>query len=164
MLGLAILLFVTLQRLSELVIARRNTVRLLKAGGIEWGANHYPVMVALHVTWLAGLWLLAPGRDISTFLLAPFALCQIFRLWILATLGQRWTTRIITVPGETLVMRGPYRLVRHPNYLLVAVEVPLLPLVFGLWTFALLFGVLNLAMLAWRIRVENQALSPISRS
>ena len=163
-LAVAVLCVVTLQRLSEVLIANRNTARLRAMGGIETGASHYPVMVALHVAWLAGLWFLATAQPVSLLLLALYGGLQLFRLWILLSLGNRWTTRIITVPGETLVRRGPYRFIRHPNYVLVALEIPLLPLVFGLWELALFFGLLNLAMLAWRIRIENRALATINRT
>jgi methyltransferase len=163
-LSVIVLLLVTAQRLSELIIARRNTARLVARGGIESGGAHYPVMVVLHAAWLGGLWFFALWQQPSLPLLGLYAAAQGFRLWILASLGQRWTTRIITVPGESLVARGPYKYLRHPNYLLVAVEIPLLPLVFGLWAFALLFALLNFAMLAWRIRVENASLSAISRT
>ena len=154
-----ILGFVTAERLVELAIARHNTARLLAEGAEEAGAAHYPLIVALHAAWLGGLWLLAWGRPIHLGFLALFGLLQLARLWVLATLGRRWTTRIIVRPGETLVRRGPYRLLRHPNYLVVALEIPTLPLVFGLGAYALAFGLLNLAMLAWRIRVEDRALS-----
>jgi methyltransferase len=156
-----VLLFVTLQRASELVLARSNTSGLVKRGGIEIGASHYPVMVALHTSWLAALWFFGWDREVNLWLLIAYGLLQVFRLWILATLGRRWTTRIITVPGETLVVGGPYRFLRHPNYLLVFFEVPLLPLVFGLPWLALAFGLLNAAMLAWRIRIEEGALSEL---
>jgi methyltransferase len=156
--AVVLLVFVTLQRASELVIARRNTAALLKAGAIETGAAHYPVMVLLHASWLAGLWWFGWGANLNIFFTAVYAALQVFRIWILATLGKRWTTRIITVPGATLVKRGPFKFFRHPNYLLVAIEVPILPLAFGLTWFAGLFGTLNLAMLWWRIRAENRAL------
>lgn len=162
-LALVVLLLVTVQRLGELIIARRNTARLIAMGGIEAGAAHYPVMVALHTAWLAGLWYYAIDQQVSLTLLALYCVAQLFRLWILASLGSRWTTRVITIPGETLVARGPYRFMRHPNYALVAVEIPLLPLVFGQWTYALAFGALNLAMLGWRISVENRALALVNR-
>ncbi len=153
-----ILIFVTLQRLSELVIAQRNTADLMQRGGVETGAAHYPVMVALHASWLAGLWLFARQADVNWYLFAGFIVLQALRVWVLATLGRRWTTRIITVPGENLVLGGPFRFLRHPNYAVVALEMPLLPLVFGLTWYAMLFGLLNLAMLAWRVSVENNAL------
>jgi methyltransferase len=160
-LALAVLALVTLQRGSELLLARRNTAMLLKRGGVEWGASHYPVMVALHAGWLAALWVFGWHAAVSLWFLGVYVFLQGFRLWILLALGNRWTTRIITVPGETLVARGPYRFIRHPNYLLVLLEVPLLPLAFGLPWLALLFGLLNAAMLAWRIRIENSALSQV---
>lgn len=163
-LAVAVLSLVTVQRLSELIIARRNTTRLLAMGGVETGAAHYPVMVSLHAAWLAGLWFFAVSQPVSLSLLALYGVAQLFRLWILLSLGSRWTTRIITIPGETLVARGPYRFMRHPNYALVATEIPLLPMVFGLWVYALVFAVLNAAMLAWRIRSENAALENVSRS
>jgi methyltransferase len=155
-----ILLLVTLQRLSELIIARRNTTALLANGAIEHGAAHYPVMVLLHASWLAGLWWFGWNASVNWPLMYFYIALQAFRIWILATLGSRWSTRILTVPNEQLVVRGPYRFVRHPNYLLVLLEVPLLPLALGLNGFALLYGLLNIAMLVWRIRVEENALTP----
>lgn len=154
---LVILGLVTAQRLGELVIARRNTRRLLAAGGVEHGAAHYPLIVALHAVWLAGLWLLAPQRPIAWPWLVAYVGLQGLRAWTLASIGPRWTTRIITVPGETPVRRGPYRLVPHPNYLVVAGEIAVLPLVFGLWIYAAVFSLLNAAVLAIRIRAETKA-------
>lgn len=154
----AIMAFVTLQRLSELVIARRNTARLLAAGAREVGAEHYPVMVALHTAWLAELWFTVGGRPIFLPLLAVFAVLQLLRVWVLATLGPRWTTRIIVTRDAPLVRRGPFRFVRHPNYMVVTAEIAVLPLTFGLVWVALLFTVLNAAMLTVRIRAENRAL------
>ena len=153
-----ILLLVTLQRISELVIAHRNTAALRARGAIEHGANHYPVMVLLHVSWLAGLWWFGSNAIVIWPLMALYFLLQGFRIWILASIGRRWTTRILSVPGETLVARGPYRFMKHPNYALVLLEVPLLPLALGLAWFAVFYGVLNIAMLAWRISVEEAAL------
>lgn len=155
-----ILLLVTLQRLSELVIAKRNTAGLIAKGAVEHGASHYPVMVLLHASWLAGLWWFGWNTTIIWPFMLLYIALQAFRIWILASLGSRWTTRIVTVPNETLVAKGPYKYIRHPNYLLVLLEVPLLPLAFGLTWFAVFYGVLNIAMLAWRIRIEDQALRP----
>jgi methyltransferase len=157
-LAVLILALVTLQRLAELPWAKANTKRLLAAGGHEVAPGHYPLIVLVHVAWLASLWWLAPGREVSLALLALFGLVELGRGWVLATLGRRWTTRIIVVPGERLVARGPYRFVNHPNYVIVALEIALLPLVFGLWQVALVFSLLN-AMVLWvRIRAENGAL------
>jgi methyltransferase len=156
--SIALLAFVTLQRLVELPIARANTRRLLAAGGREVGATHYPFIVALHGAWLITLWWLAPGRPIDIPFLLLFLLIEACRVWVLRTLGTRWTTRIIVVPGETLVAEGPYRFVSHPNYLVVIGEIAVLPLVFGLWKIAIIFSLLNAAMLTVRIRAENRAL------
>jgi methyltransferase len=159
--AIALLVFVTLQRLSELVIAKRNTRALLELGAVEHGAAHYPVMVLLHTCWLAALWWFGWDQPLSIIWLGFYVLLQVFRVWILATLGKRWTTRIITVPGEKLVASGPFKFLRHPNYALVALEVPVLPLVFSLPWVALVFAALNFAMLSWRISVEEQALQPL---
>ena len=156
--SIALLAFVTLQRLVELPIARANTRRLLTEGGHEVGAGHYPLIVALHAAWLLTLWWLAPGRPVDIPFLLLFLLIEAGRVWVLRTLGNRWTTRIIVVPGETLVGSGPYRFVRHPNYLVVIGEIAVLPLVFGLWDIAIIFSALNAAVLTVRIRAENKAL------
>lgn len=154
----AIMAFVTLQRLSELVIARRNTARLMAAGAREYGASHYPVMVAMHTAWLIALWFSVGDRTVSWPLLLVFAVLQGMRIWVLATLGPRWTTRIIVLPGASLVARGPFRFLRHPNYAVVTAEIAVLPLTFGLVGIAALFTVLNAAMLYVRIGAENRAL------
>ena len=156
--SIALLVFVTLQRLAELLISQANTKRLLEAGGHEVGPGHYPLIVAVHVAWLATLWWLAPGRPIQLPFLFLFALIEACRVWILWTLGRRWTTRIIVVPGETLVASGPYRFVNHPNYIVVVAEIAVVPLVFGLWQVALIFSLLNAVVLTVRIRAENRAL------
>lgn len=157
-LSVALLAFVTLQRLGELVLANRNTRALRARGAIEVGANHYPLIVALHAAWLAGLWLLAWNRPVELVWLAVFIALQLARVWVIASLGPRWTTRIIVLPGEALVRRGPYRFVSHPNYLVVAGEIAALPLAFGLTVFALVFSVLNALILSIRIREEHRAL------
>jgi len=156
--SIALLAFVTLQRLIELPIARANSRRLIAQGGYEVGASHYPWIVALHTSWLLTLWWLAPGRPIHLPFLLLFLVIEAGRVWVLRTLGSRWTTRIIVVPGERLVASGPYRFVRHPNYLVVVGEIAVLPLVFGLWDVAIIFSLLNAAILIVRIRTENRAL------
>lgn len=156
--AIAILAFVTSQRLVELQLSNRNTARLLAAGAVEHAPGHYPFIVALHVGWLAALWWWAPGRPVNVPLLLLFVLLQLGRVWVLRTLGPRWTTRIITIPREKLVTAGPYRFVNHPNYVIVIGEIAILPLVFGLWQLALAFSLLNAAMLTVRIRAENRAL------
>ncbi len=157
-LAVLVLTLVTLQRLMELVLARRNTRILRARGGIEVGAGHHPMIVLLHAAWLAGLWALGWDRPVNFLFLAVFVLLQGLRLWVLASLGARWTTRIIIVPGEPLVRKGPYRFLRHPNYVIVIGEILVLPLALGLTIFALVFSALNAAVLAVRISAENQAL------
>jgi len=157
--NIVILALVTLERVAELPIARANTKRLVAAGGHEVASGHFPLIVALHATWLVALWWLAPGQPVSLPLLALFGLIELGRFWVLATLGRRWTTRIIILPGETLETRGPYRFLKHPNYAVVVAEIALLPLVFGLWRTAIIFSLLNAVLLTIRIREENCALS-----
>ena len=153
-------LLVAAQRLGELAYARRNTQILMAAGGVEHGARHYPLIVALHCGWLAALFaLVPPDARPNWWLLGGYGLLQLARLWIVVSLGGRWTTRVIALPGASHVRRGPYRFLRHPNYLVVAVEIPLLPLAFGAWQIALGFGLANLALLAHRIRIEERALA-----
>ena len=159
--AIAILAFVTLQRLVELPLAAANTKRLLAAGGYEVGAGHYPLIVAVHAAWLVALWWFAPGKPINLAFFALFVMIEIGRVWVLRTLGPRWTTRIIVVPCEQLVATGPYRFVSHPNYLVVIAEIAVLPLVFGLWGMALLFSLLNAAVLTIRIAAENRALGSL---
>ena len=159
--AVAILGFVTLQRLVELRLADRNSSRLLADGAVEFGRAHYPFIIALHMLWLAALWWWAPGRPIDIPLLVLFALLQLGRVWVISTLGERWTTRIIVKPGATLVRKGPYRFLNHPNYLIVTLEIAVLPLVFGLWRIALLFSLFNAAILAIRIGEENRALASL---
>ena len=160
--GLAqiVTLLVALQRLAELVYARRNARRLLAAGGVEHGTGHYPLMVTLHAGWLVALFVLVPAQAPADWaLLGLYGLLQLGRLWLIASLGGRWTTRVIVLPEAPLITRGPYRYVRHPNYLIVALEIPVLPLAFGAWQIALGFGLANLALLAQRIRIEERALA-----
>ncbi|MGY3694240.1 methyltransferase [Bradyrhizobium sp. USDA 3240] len=154
-----ILALVTLQRLGELVLSRRNTERLLARGAIEVGARHYPLIVLLHAGWLVALWIWGRNQDVNLTAFAAFLALQGLRLRILAALGPRWTTRIIVLPGAPLVASGPYRYFPHPNYAVVVGEIALLPLALHLPVLAVLFTVLNLAVLAIRIRTESRALS-----
>ena len=157
-----VLLLVTLQRLSELWIARRNTRWLLERGGHEAAPEHYPLIVTLHAAWLIGLWIFAHDREIVLGWLGLFFILQAFRVWILATMGPRWTTRIIVLPGAPLVSTGPFRWISHPNYCVVAAEIFVLPMAFGLVWYAILFSALNAVLLTIRIRAENQALTAAS--
>ncbi|HEY4942340.1 MAG TPA: isoprenylcysteine carboxylmethyltransferase family protein [Rhizomicrobium sp.] len=156
----AILALVALQRLIEIAYAERNTSALLARGAVEVGRAHYPLIVALHAAWLAAIVLLLPADAAIRWIpLVLFVMLQLARVWVIATLGPYWTTRIITLEGAPLVRKGPYRFVRHPNYLVVAGEIAMLPLAFGEIAVAIVFTVLNAAMLAWRIRQEDTALS-----
>lgn len=152
--------FVVAQRLAELALARRNTARLMARGAREVGAEHYPAMVALHTAWVLALIGFGWTQSIHPLWLAVYVALQAFRIWILGTLGARWTTRIIVI-DEPLVRRGPFRLVRHPNYALVVAEIAVAPLVLGLVWVAVVFSVLNAAMLHTRIRAENRALAAL---
>lgn len=158
MFAIPILGFVTLQRVGELWLAARNTRWLKARGGVEVGARHYPLLVMLHTAWLGVIWGMAWDRPVNLALLAVFVLLQALRVWVIVTLDGRWTTRIIVLPGEPLVRKGPYRFLSHPNYWVVVGEIAVLPLMFGLPVTALIFSALNAAVLAVRIRAENQAL------
>jgi methyltransferase len=158
-LSLAVLALVTVQRIGELALARRNTARLKTEGAVEAGAGHYPAIVALHAAWLIGLWLLAWDVPPNNPLLFLFGVLQVLRVWVLASLGRRWTTRILVLPGQPLVRTGLYRWLRHPNYAVVVAEIAVLPLAFGLVWYALVFSALNAGVLAIRIKAENEAIA-----
>ena len=146
-------------RLLELAWSARNTRRLKVRGAVEAGARHYPLFVALHGGWLLAMALfIDPAATANPWLLGAFGLLQLARLWVIASLGERWTTRVIVPPGEPPVHRGPYRWVRHPNYMVVIAEIAVAPLIFGAWDLALVFSALNGALLTYRIKVENSAL------
>lgn len=158
----AVLGFVLLQRAAELGFAATNTRHLRTQGAVEIDARGYPWFVLLHGTWLASLFLLVPRDAVPSWpLLAIFAASQLGRLWVIATLGRRWTTRIIVLPGAKLAEGGPYRYLRHPNYAVVAGEIAVLPLAFGAIAIALFFSAANLALILRRIRVEDRALAAL---
>ncbi len=159
--GWLLLAFVATQRIGELVYARRNTARLRAQGAYEIGARHYPLIALLHALWLGALalWLgLVESHTVHWPLVGLYGALQLFRVWVLWALGARWTTRIIVLPGAPLVARGPYGLMRHPNYALVCAEIAVLPLALGAWPLALGFSFANAALLMHRIRVEDAAL------
>lgn len=155
--ALVFVVFLVVQRLGELMTARRNTARLMARGAREFGAAHYPLIVAMHSAWIAAIAFFGYSQPIWPAFLALFVLLQGLRLWILASLGGRWTTRIIVL-DEPLVQRGPFRFLRHPNYTLVVAEIFVAPIVLGLVWVAVVFSVLNAAVLFIRIRAENRAL------
>ncbi len=155
-----VVLLVAVQRLAEVAYAQRNTRRLFAEGATEHGARHYPLIVGLHAAWLAAIFFAVPiDAPVVWTLLGAYLLLQAARVWTIASLGRYWTTRVVTLAHAPLVRRGPYRFMRHPNYAIVALEIPLLPLAFAAWELALGFGAANLLVLAHRIRVEENALA-----
>ncbi|GHF65317.1 isoprenylcysteine carboxylmethyltransferase family protein [Streptomyces sp. NRRL_ISP-5395] len=163
-----LVLAVAAERLAELVVARRNTAWSLARGGTESGRGHYPSMVALHTTLLAGCLAEVRFADrpfppvLGWALVAVVVAAQALRWWCIRTLGPRWNTRVIVVPGLPRVTGGPYRWLSHPNYVAVAAEGLALPLVHGAWATALVFTALNAALMAVRIRCEDRALARLS--
>jgi methyltransferase len=154
-----LLALVALQRLADLVVARRNTKRLMQAGATEIGAAHYPLIVSVHAAWLLALvaWAVFVPQHLSMLWLLVYIALQVLRLWVMLTLGRFWTTRIIVPREMPLICRGPYRFLRHPNYVVVALEIAALPLVIGAWPLAIIFSLLNAAILKVRITAENRS-------
>ena len=153
-----ILALVTIQRGAELALSRSNTQRLIARGGIEIAAGHYPLIVAVHASWLVSLWGFGHDQPVNLLALAIYLALQGLRIWVMATLGSRWTTRIIVLPNAPLVTAGPYRFLRHPNYAVVAGEITVLPLMLYLPWVAILFTVLNALVLFIRVGAENRGL------
>jgi methyltransferase len=154
-----LLAIVTLQRVGELVIARRNMRKLVARGAVEVGSEHYPLIVAVHAGWLLSLWLFGRHQSVNVVALALYIALQGLRCWVMWTLGSRWTTRILVLPGEPLVATGPYRLMSHPNYAVVVGEIAVLPWALGLPPVAVIFTILNAGVLAIRLRAEKRALA-----
>ena len=151
------LAYIVFERLIELPIANRNTKRLKAAGGVEHSPRHYPLIVAVHTGWILAMVWFGHGHSVSYVWLGLYAVLQVLRVYILGTLGRRWTTRIIVVPGEEKVAKGPFALLPHPNYLLVIAEILVAPLVLGLWEVAAIFSALNAAILVIRVSAEERA-------
>ncbi len=160
----ALIAAVAVERLAELVVSKRNAAWSMRRGGVETGQRHYLVMVVLHSGFLVGalveVWVRRPDFvPVLGFSMLALALAsQALRWWCITTLGPRWNTRVIVVPGLPLVTGGPYRYLSHPNYVAVVVEGFALPLVGSAWITAVVFTVLNAALLTVRLRVENAAL------
>jgi methyltransferase len=153
-----VVLILALQRGIELLYAERNTRRLRARGAVEIAPWQHPLFVALHAAWLLTLLLaIPPGAPANWWLLGLVAAAQLARFWIIASLGPYWTTRIITI-DEPLVRRGPYRIFPHPNYAIVCIELAAVPLAFGAWRIAVIFTLLNAALLSLRIPAEERAL------
>lgn len=156
------ILFLITQRLTELYISRRNEKWLLSHGAIEYGREHYPYIVALHTLFIVSLvteYCLSGGQPISRVFLLLFVLLLLFKYWVLTSLGSYWNTRVYRIPGAVAVRKGPYKFIKHPNYIDVVLEIAIIPLVFQLYYTALIFSVLNAVMLLVRIRVENRVWS-----
>lgn len=161
--SITILALVTLQRLLEFVIARRNTKKLIDRGGFEVGSNRHWLVVILQALWLAALWyfVLYQNPAVDMRWIYAYLVLEAARGWVVAAFGSRFTTKVIVVPGENLPDEGIGSWLRHSNYLVVAAEIFILPMAFNLWWLALIFGLLNLALLGWRVRSENAALKPL---
>jgi methyltransferase len=160
-------MLVGVQRLLELALSRRNERRLRARGAVERGGGHYPVIVAVHALWLVSTLVegLLRGPEPPVWWPLPlvaFLLVQPLRYWAILSLGENWNTRVLVVPGGKLVRRGPYRYFPHPNYVVVAVEILTFPLIFGAWITAVVFSLLNAALLYVRIRTENRALRDLA--
>jgi methyltransferase len=159
-----LVLLVAAERVAEMVVSRRNAAWSLERGGVESGQGHFPVMVVLHTAFLAGMLVEAWWRRpevpgvLAWSMLGVAVACQAGRWWCIWALGRHWNTRVIVVPGAPPVLRGPYRFLSHPNYLVVVVEGVALPLVHAAWISAIVFTVLNSALLTVRLRVETAAL------
>lgn len=158
---------VAVQRLFELALARKNERRARARGALERGRGHYPFIVALHSLWLVSTLVegILRGPELPALWLVPlalFLLVQPLRYWALFSLGERWNTKILVVPGAKPVRRGPYRYLNHPNYVVVVAEILTFPLIFDAWITALVFTVLNAAVLSVRIREENRALREVA--
>jgi methyltransferase len=159
-----ILGIVTLERVTELVISSYNTRELKARGAFEVAPRHYRLIVVVHAAWLISLWVLGRDQPVNVVALTGYLVLQGLRFWVMWTLGSRWTTRIIILPGQPLVSGGPYRFLPHPNYAVVAGEIMLLPMVLDLPLLAAVFTVLNAAVLAIRIAAENRALAAATTS
>jgi methyltransferase len=160
-------MLVGVQRLLELTLSRRNERRLRARGAVERGGGHYPVIVAIHSLWLVSTLVegLLRGPEPPTWWPLPlvaFLLVQPLRYWAILSLGENWNTRVLVVPGGKLVRRGPYRYFPHLNYVVVAVEILTFPLIFGAWVTAIVFSLLNAALLYVRIKTENRALRELA--
>ena len=158
-----ILALVTVQRGAELLLSQRHTKALTARGAVEVAPGHYPLMVAIHASWLISLWVFGHDQPINAAALVAYLALQGLRIWVMTTLGARWTTRIIVLPNAPLVAGGPYRYLQHPNYAVVVGEIAVLPLTLGLPWIAVIFTALNATILFIRIRAENRALN-ISRT
>ena len=163
-----IFIFIILQRVVELAIARRNEKWMIDKGGVEWGGEHYKWFIIVHLLFFFSILIEVSIRDYSGFVLnktlfALFVITQLARVWCIQSLGRFWNTKIIILPGRSLISRGPYKYVKHPNYIIVGMELFIIPLLFGAYITAILFPVLHILLLFIRIPLENKALSEVEK-
>lgn len=159
---------VIFQRITELVIARKNEEWMKKQGAIEFGQGHYPVMVAIHTAFLIFfiLEVIVFNKQLSSFwqvLLVLFIFTQAMRIWALASLGKFWNTKIIILPGADVIKKGPYKIIKHPNYLIVSIELIVIPLMFNAYITTVLFTLMNILILSIRIPAEEKALRELTK-
>jgi len=155
------MIFLLLLRVGELLLSKRNEKWLLKNGAIEYGREHYPIMVLLHACFMISLvveYLIQPIASYSLVLIVIYFLLIVFKAWIILSLGKFWNTKIYRVKKFPLVNKGLYKVIKHPNYMIVIAEIVIIPLAFHLFYTAIIFTLLNLAMLYVRIKEENKAL------
>lgn len=151
-----ILIFILIERITELFWSQRNTKRLIQNGGKEYFGTHYRWIVAFHALWFLFLFFsVSPIAKINPMILIIFVCLEFCRLWVLLTLGSRWTTKIIKIPKEKPITNGPYQFIRHPNYVVVVGEIFIVPLIFGLWELALLGSLIHAILIVHRIKKEN---------
>ena len=153
--------FIILLRIGELILAKRNEKWLLRHGAVEYGKQHYPYIVALHVAFLVSLLLeyyTQQAHVYSTFLIVVYFVLLAFKTWVILSLGKFWNTKIFHIANMPLVQKGPYKYFKHPNYLVVIAEIAIIPLAFHLYYTAVIFTLLNMAMLFVRVREENKAM------
>ncbi len=161
MIFLLFISFIIALRLGELLLAKRNAKWLLQNNAVEYGKEHYPVMVAMHTLFFVSLlveYYYVTSGAYSVFYMVFYGMVLLLKIWIIASLGKFWNTRIYHIAGFPLVKKGLYKYVKHPNYLIVIAEIAIIPLAFHLYYTALIFSILNVAMLYVRISVENKAL------
>ena len=157
------IIILALQRISELLIARRNEKKVLGEGAVEYDPLGYKVIVAMHVafflSFIAEYYILR--RSLNTLwplLLLVLLTAEALRYWAISSLGKYWNTKIVVIPGTSLVSKGPYKYIRHPNYLAVVIEIAIIPLIFSCYITSALFTLFNLIVLRRRIRIEESAL------
>ena len=153
--------FVILSRIGELILTKRNEKWLLKRGAMEYGKKHYPFMITLHILFFISLIVEYTKQQISSFnlfLTLFYFVLFIIKAWVILSLGTFWTTKIFRIAGIPLIKKGPYKYLKHPNYLIVIVEIAVIPLIFHLYYTAIIFTFLNAMMLFVRITEENKAL------